>query len=95
MEAGAMAPSGLAEVERARADGRWDKAYEGQRSAQPPADFIEALEGRPAAKAFYETLNSVNRYAIYYRIQDSKREDTRARRIAKFVDMLERGEKLH
>jgi uncharacterized protein YdeI (YjbR/CyaY-like superfamily) len=95
IEAGAMAPSGLAEVERARADGRWDKAYEGQRSAQPPADFLEALEARPAAKAFYETLNSVNRYAIYYRIQDSKRADTRARRIAKFVDMLERGEQLY
>jgi uncharacterized protein YdeI (YjbR/CyaY-like superfamily) len=90
-----MEPSGLAEVERARADGRWDKAYEGQRSAQPPADLLEALEARPAAKAFYESLNSVNRYAIYYRIQDSKRADTRARRIAKFVDMLERGEKLY
>jgi uncharacterized protein YdeI (YjbR/CyaY-like superfamily) len=94
-EAGAMEPSGLAEVERARADGRWDKAYEGPRTAEPPADLLEALAARPAAKASYERLNSVNRYAIYYRIQDAKRADTRARRIAKFVDMLERGEKIH
>jgi uncharacterized protein YdeI (YjbR/CyaY-like superfamily) len=95
IEAGAMEPSGLAEVERARGDGRWDKAYEGQRTARPPADFLEALEASPTAKAFYEGLNGVNRYAIYYRIQDSKRADTRARRIAKFVEMLERGEKIY
>jgi uncharacterized protein YdeI (YjbR/CyaY-like superfamily) len=95
IDAGAMEPNGLAEVERARADGRWDRAYEGQRTAEPPADFLQALEGRPAAKAFYEGLNSVNRYAIYYRIQDSKRAETRARKIAKFVDMLERGEKVY
>jgi uncharacterized protein YdeI (YjbR/CyaY-like superfamily) len=95
IEAGAMEPSGLAEVERARADGRWDRAYEGQRTAEPPPDLLEALERHPAAKDFFATLNSVNRYAILYRIQDAKRPETRARRIAKFVDMLERGEKLH
>lgn len=95
IDAGAMAPSGLAEVERARADGRWDKAYEGQRTAQPPPDLLEALERRPAAAAFFATLNSVNRYAILYRIQDAKRPETRARRIATFVDMLERGERLY
>jgi uncharacterized protein YdeI (YjbR/CyaY-like superfamily) len=95
IEAGAMEASGLAEVERARADGRWDKAYDGQRTARPPADFLEALEEKPAAKKFYASLDSVNRYAIFYRIQDSKRAETRARRIAKFVDMLERGEKIH
>jgi uncharacterized protein YdeI (YjbR/CyaY-like superfamily) len=95
IRAGAMEASGLAEVERARADGRWDRAYEGQRTAQAPVDFLEALEGRPAAKRFYESLDRLNRYAIFYRVQDSKRPETRARRIARFVDMLERGEKLH
>jgi uncharacterized protein YdeI (YjbR/CyaY-like superfamily) len=93
IEAGAMEPSGLAEVERARADGRWDRAYEGPRTATPPADLVEALAARPAARDFFETLNSANRYAILYRIQDAKRPETRARRIATFVDMLERGEK--
>jgi uncharacterized protein YdeI (YjbR/CyaY-like superfamily) len=93
IEAGAMEPSGLAEVERARADGRWDRAYESPRTATPPADLLEALAARPAARDFFETLNSTNRYAILYRIQDAKRPETRARRIATFVDMLERGEK--
>jgi uncharacterized protein YdeI (YjbR/CyaY-like superfamily) len=95
IEAGAMEPSGLAEVERARADGRWDRAYEGQRSARPPADFLSALAQKPAAGEFYATLDSVNRYAILYRIQDATRAETRARRIAEFVGMLERGERLH
>ena len=95
IRAGAMEASGLAEVERARADGRWDRAYEGQRTAQAPADFLEALASRPAAKRFYESLDRLNRYAIFYRIQDSKRPETRARRIARFVEMLERSEKLH
>jgi uncharacterized protein YdeI (YjbR/CyaY-like superfamily) len=95
MDAGAMEPSGLAEVERARADGRWDRAYDGQRTAQPPADLLEALAARPAARDFFATLNRTNRFAILYRIQDAKRPETRARRIAKFVDMLERGETLY
>jgi uncharacterized protein YdeI (YjbR/CyaY-like superfamily) len=95
IEAGAMAPSGRAEVERARADGRWDRAYDGQRTARPPADLLEALAEHPAAKEFYAGLDSVNRYAILYRIQDAKQPATRARRIARFVDMLGRGEKLH
>ncbi|MGH3447907.1 MAG: YdeI/OmpD-associated family protein [Nocardioidaceae bacterium] len=93
--AGTMQPRGMAEVERARADGRWERAYEGQRKAEMPADFLEALEQTPAAKEFYESLNSHNRYAIFYRLQDAKRPQTRQRRIAKFVDMLARGEKFH
>lgn len=95
IEAGRMQPSGLAEVERAKADGRWDRAYDGQQTAEPPAEFLTALEASPAAKEFFATLNSVNRYAIYYRVQDAKRPETRARRIAKFVDMLARGETIH
>ena len=93
--AGAMEPSGLAEVEQARADGRWDRAYEGPRTAEPPPDLLEALAARPAARDFFATLNSTNRFAILYRIQDAKRPETRARRIAKFVDMLERGETIY
>ena len=95
IEAGAMEPSGLAEVERARADGRWDRAYEGPRTAEPPPDLLEALAARPAARDAFAILNSANRFAILYRIQDAKRPETRARRIARFVDMLERGETLH
>ena len=95
IEAGEMTPSGLAEVERARADGRWEKAYGGRRTAEAHPEFVAALERSPAAADFYATLSSQNRFAIYYRIQEAKRDDTRARRIEKFVAMLERGEKLY
>jgi uncharacterized protein YdeI (YjbR/CyaY-like superfamily) len=92
---GRMAPRGLTEVERARADGRWDRAYEGQQNAEPHPDFLAALERNPAASEFYATLNSQNRYAIYYRVQDAKRAETRARRIEKIVSMLARAEKFY
>jgi len=93
--AGQMEPAGLAEVDRAKADGRWERAYDGPRDIQEPADLLAALaESRPAAD-FYATLNRVNRYAILYRIQDAKRPETRANRIAKFVEMLARGEKIY
>lgn len=93
--AGAMKPPGLREVERAKADGRWDAAYEGQRTIEVPDDLRDALAANPKASASFATLSSVNRYAILYRIQDAKRPETRARRIAKFVAMLEAGETLH
>jgi uncharacterized protein YdeI (YjbR/CyaY-like superfamily) len=93
IDAGLMEPSGLVEVDRAKADGRWANAYDGQRGAQEPPDWIAALAAKPAALQFYGTLNSANRYAILYRIQDAKRTETRAARIAKFTEMLERGEK--
>jgi uncharacterized protein YdeI (YjbR/CyaY-like superfamily) len=89
---GRMAARGLAEVERARNDGRWDRAYAGPASAEPHPDFLEALAANPAAAEFYATLNSRNRYAIYYRLQSAKREETRAKRIAEFVAKLERHE---
>jgi uncharacterized protein YdeI (YjbR/CyaY-like superfamily) len=95
IDAGLMEPSGLVEVDRAKADGRWANAYEGQGDAQEPPDWIAALAAKPAALQFYGTLNSANRYAILYRIQDAKRPETRAARIAKFTEMLERGEKLY
>jgi uncharacterized protein YdeI (YjbR/CyaY-like superfamily) len=90
-----MEPSGLAEVDRAKADGRWANAYHGQRDAQEPPDLMAALAAKPAALQFYGTLNSANRYAILYRIQDAKRPETRAARIAKFAAMLDRGEKIY
>jgi uncharacterized protein YdeI (YjbR/CyaY-like superfamily) len=95
IESGAMKPAGLREVERAQADGRWDAAYEGQRAATVPPDLQAELDANPRARAFFEGLDSQNRYAILYRLQDAKRPETRARRLEKFVGMLERGETLH
>jgi uncharacterized protein YdeI (YjbR/CyaY-like superfamily) len=90
--AGRMEPAGLTAVEAAKADGRWDAAYDSHRTATVPPDLQLALDGNPAAKAFFATLSAQNRYSILYRIQEAKRADTRARRIAKFVAMCARGE---
>lgn len=95
IEQSRMHPAGLAQVQRARDDGRWERAYESQRQATVPEDLQLALSENPAARAFFETLNSVNRYAITYRVQDAKRKDTRERRIAKFIAMLEAHETIH
>jgi uncharacterized protein YdeI (YjbR/CyaY-like superfamily) len=92
---GRMRPAGLAEVDRAKADGRWEAAYEGQRSASVPADLQSELDARPKARAFFAELNSQNRYAILYRLNDAKKPETRARRLAKFVAMLEAGETIY
>ncbi|MFC0446723.1 YdeI/OmpD-associated family protein [Rhodococcus jostii] len=94
-EAGLLEPSGAAEVERARADGRWDRAYAGQKAAEIPQDFLDALAQNPEAEAFYATLDSHNRYAVFYRLQDAKRPETRARRIEKFVQQLSQRRKFH
>jgi uncharacterized protein YdeI (YjbR/CyaY-like superfamily) len=93
--AGALRPSGAAEVAAAKADGRWDAAYEGARSATVPADLQAELDANPKAAASFAELDGANRYAILYRLQEAKKPETRARRLAKFVAMLERGEKLH
>jgi uncharacterized protein YdeI (YjbR/CyaY-like superfamily) len=90
-----MRPAGLAEVERARADGRWEAAYEGQKGSTVPDDLQRELDARPRAKAFFAELNSQNRYAIVYRLHDAKKPETRARRLAKFVAMLEAGETIY
>lgn len=95
MEEGRMRPPGLAEVERARADGRWAAAYDAPSTATVPDDLQRALDRNPAAAAFFATLNSQNRYAILYRIQDAKKPETRARRIEKFVAMLDEGTRIH
>ena len=92
---GKMRPAGRAEIERAKADGRWDAAYAGQRRASVPDDLQRALDTRPAAKAFFAGLSSQNRYAILYRLQDAKKPETRARRLATFVAMLEAGERIY
>ncbi len=93
--AGAMRPAGLAEVDAAKADGRWEAAYAGQRTAEVPADLQRELDGNEAAREFFATLDSANRYAILYRLEETKKPETRERRLRKFVGMLERGEKIH
>jgi uncharacterized protein YdeI (YjbR/CyaY-like superfamily) len=90
-----MRPAGRAAIEAAQADGRWAAAYDGPATMTIPDDLQRELDARPAARAFYDSLNSQNRYAILYRLNDAKRPETRARRLAKFVAMLEAGEKLH
>jgi uncharacterized protein YdeI (YjbR/CyaY-like superfamily) len=92
---GEMHPAGLAAVEAAKADGRWDRAYDSPGKAAVPDDLEAALDANPKAKAFFETLKGANRYAILYRIQSAVKAETRARRIADFVAMLERRETLH
>ena len=95
IEAGRMRPAGLAEVERARADGRWAAAYEPQSTSAVPDDLAAELARDESARAFFETLNSANRYAILYRIGSAQRPETRARRIAKYVAMLAEHKKIY
>jgi uncharacterized protein YdeI (YjbR/CyaY-like superfamily) len=95
IEAGRMRPAGLAEVEAAKADGRWENAYAGARSAEVPDDLKRELDRNETARKFFAGLDGANRYAILYRLEEAKRPETRERRLRKFVAMLERGEKLH
>ena len=95
ISAGTMRPRGLAEVDRAKADGRWAAAYAPASTARVPEDLAQALAANPKAAAFFETLTGTNRYAVLYRIGAVKRPETRARKIAGFVAMLERGETVH
>lgn len=88
-----MQSAGLSQIEAAKADGRWEAAYHSSSTATVPPDFQAALDANPAAKSFFATLNSSNRYAIYYRIQSLKRPENRAAKIQKFIEMLERGQK--
>jgi uncharacterized protein YdeI (YjbR/CyaY-like superfamily) len=92
---GRMHPAGVAEVERAQADGRWETAYAGPASVEVPDDFAAALAAEPAAREMFNILSSQNRYAVLYRIHTAKRSDTRQRRIQQFVAMLGRGETIH
>lgn len=95
IEAGRMRPPGLAAIETARKDGRWDAAYDSYRTAEPPEDLESALDANPKAKAFFATLNSQNRYAILFRIQTAKKSETRKKRIDEFIAMLAKHSKLH
>lgn len=92
---GAMHPPGLAEVERARQDGRWERAYDGAKTSTVPPDLAEALARNPRAQAFFEGLDSANRYAILYRVATAKLPETRAKRIATFVTMCAAHQTLH
>jgi len=95
MAAGRMQAAGLRQVELARADGRWEGAYESQSTIRVPEDLQNTLDGHPAAQAFFNSLNSANRYAVLYRVTTAKKPGTRAARIVKLVEMLERNEKIH
>ncbi len=90
-----MKPAGLKAIELAKQDGRWEAAYASQKNISVPEDFQIELDKNKKAKAFFETLNSVNRYAILFRIHNVKKPETRARKIQQFIEMLERGEKIH
>jgi len=92
---GRMRAAGLAEIERAKGDGRWDAAYEPASRATVPEDLAAALEANPQAGEFFSTLKGTNRYAVLFRIQGAKRAETRARRIAHFVAMLEKRETVY
>jgi uncharacterized protein YdeI (YjbR/CyaY-like superfamily) len=95
MREGRMSEAGLREVARAKATGRWDTPYMSQNKAQPPADLKAALKANPPAERMFDKLDSANRYAVIYRVQDVKKPETRARRIAQYVEMLARGETIH
>jgi uncharacterized protein YdeI (YjbR/CyaY-like superfamily) len=93
--AGAMQAPGLAEVERAKRDGRWLRAYDGARTSEVPADLAAALARNKKARAFFDKLDGANRYAILYRVQTAKKPETRAERIKRFVAMCAKGERIH
>ncbi len=93
--AGRMQASGQAQIDAAKADGRWDKAYDGARTATVPDDLLAALDANPAAKKFFATVNATNRYAVTWRVQTAVKPETRARRIAQLVEMLAHGEVVH
>jgi uncharacterized protein YdeI (YjbR/CyaY-like superfamily) len=95
MAEGRMHAAGLAEVTRAKTDGRWEAAYAGQASIEVPADLAAGLAAEPTAKAMFDILTRQNRYAILYRIEAAKREDTRTRRIEQYVAMLAAGKTIY
>ena len=90
-----MRPAGVAQIEAAKNDGRWDSAYASQRTVTIPDDFQRALDDNPKANEFFATLRSAERYSFLYRIHDAKRPETRARRIRDYVAMLADGKTIH
>ena len=95
VEAGRIQPAGQAQIDAAKTDGRWDKAYDSARTSSVPDDLQAALEASPQAKAFFATISASNRYAVLWRVQTAVKPETRARRIAKLVEMLGHGEVVH
>lgn len=95
IRSGRMQPGGLAEIERAKRDGRWDSAYDGAATSVVPPDLQAALDSRPEARTFFDQLDRANRYAVLWRLQTAKNSETRSRRLETFVEMLARGEKIH
>ncbi len=95
IDEGRMQAPGLAQIEAAKADGRWAQAYDGARTSVVPDDLAAALDAAPQAKEFFSTINAANRYAVLWRIQTAMKAETRARRIAQLVEMLARGETVH
>jgi len=95
LDAGRMKEAGFAQIQVAKADGRWAQAYDGARTSAVPSDLLMALEAEPKAKAFFATVNAANRYAVLWRIQTALKPETRAKRIAQLVAMLARGEVIH
>ena len=93
--AGRMRPAGMREVEAARADGRWDAAYDGAGSMEVPVELAQALAKNRKARAFFDTLDKTNRYAVCWRVQTAVKPETRQARVEKLVAMLARGEKIH
>jgi uncharacterized protein YdeI (YjbR/CyaY-like superfamily) len=95
IDEGRMKPAGLAVVEDAKKNGRWDKAYESPKAIKIPAELQEALDAKPKAKKFFATLSSQNRFSILFRIGNVKKEETKARKIKEFVAMLEKGQTIY
>lgn len=95
IKSGRMTPAGMEAIEQAKANGRWESAYDSQSRATVPDDLKAALSSSPKAKSFFAELDSANRYAILFRIQNAKKAETRARKIREFVEMLEREERIH
>lgn len=92
---GKMTPAGQAEIDAAKADGRWQQAYDSPANMEIPKDFLEQLQQRPKARAFFDTLNKANLYSIAWRLQTAKTEATRTRRLQAILEMLDKGEKFH
>ena len=90
-----MTPAGVAEIERAKKDGRWDRAYDSPKNMEVPADFLEELKKSNQAYEFFKTLNKTNKFAIAFRLHTAKRPETRERRMKDFLARMERGEKFH
>lgn len=95
IDGGRMRPRGQAEIDRAKADGRWDAAYAGSKDITVPAELVDALAANPRAAAMFEILSSQNRFSILFRLHNAKRPETVTRNVAKYVDMLARGETIH